>query len=602
MKLSAYVAGFLRNQGVRHVFVLQGGAVAHLIDAIGDHLDLEYVCPGHEQAAAMAADGYARVTGGLGCAMATTGPGVINMMTGIASLYYDSVPAIFIAGQVSTFRLGTNTPGVRQLGFQEAPHVEMLRPITKYAVLVDDPSRIRFELEKAVWLARNGRPGPVFVDICDDVQRADIDPDRLESFVPPAPVHNPAPAGDMARIDAAVDTILELLAAARRPVLILGAAVHLSGSDERALRLVERLGIPVALTWAVADLIPWSNPLNTGGFGVSATRRGNFAVQNADFILSLGSRLDTHATGSPIATFAREARKVIVDIDAAELDKFAAQGMPVDVPLRADLRDVLAAFERRWNTIEVGDIAAWKQRIAGWRDAFPVCRPEFRDQQGSVNPYVFLDTLSDETAEGDIIIPDTGANLVQTFQGYRVKAGQKIFSAFNNTPMGYSLSASIGACFANDRKPVICITGDGGLQLNMQELGTVVRYNLPIRIFLFNNHGYGIIQQTQEDWLGGRFHASRAETGLMDPDYVAIARAFGMSALSIAGHAGLRRGIRTVLDHPGPILCNLELSPGQRIVPMLKAGRPIEDPQPLLDRAEFLANMIVEPLAISRTR
>jgi len=593
MKLSDYAVDFLAKRGVKHAFVVQGGAIAHMIDSVGRHPSMTYICPAHEQAAAMAVDGYVRTTGGIGCAMATTGPGVVNLMTGIACLYYDSLPAIFIGGQVSTFRLHTKVPGVRQLGFQESPHVDLVRPITKYAVLVDDPQRIRYELEKALHIAQSGRPGPVFVDICDDVQRAEINPATLPAYTPPA---NDEDRGDPA-MDSKLDQALGMLAEAKRPVLVIGAAVRIAGCIDKALRLVDRLDVPVGLTWAMSDMMDWNHPLNIGGFGISATRRGNFAVQNADFILSIGSRLDTHATGTPINTFARGARKVIVDIAAPELEKF--KDMNVDVAIRSDVRQFFSALDRKWNQIRVKDMSEWKGRVADWQKRYPSCLPEHTKQKKGVNPYHFLDLLADETASNEIIIPDCGANLIQTFQGYRVRQGQRLFSAFNNSPMGYSLSGAIGACLANNSKPVVCITGDGGLQVNMQELGTVMRYKLPIKIFLFNNHGYGIIQQTQEDWMGGRYHGSRPETGLMDPDYMKIARAFGMKTINATSHRGLREKIRETLKSKGPVLCNLDFSDRQRIFPMLKAGRPIEDPKPLLKRKEFLENMIEAPLPVS---
>lgn len=594
MKLSDYVVDFLVQRGIRHAFVVQGGAVAHLIDSAARHPDMEYICPAHEQAAAMAVDGYIRVNGQLACAMATTGPGVTNLMTGIACLYYDSLPGIFIAGQVSTFRLHTNVPGVRQLGFQESPHVDLVRPITKYAVLVDDPARIRYELEKAFHIATSGRPGPVFIDICDNVQRAEIDPAALEGFTAPA---EPAAGGTL---DGQVQQILDLLAKAERPVVVLGAAVKLAGCVSQAMQLIRRLDVPVAPTWACTDLFAWDDPLNTGSFGISGTRRGNFAVQNADFVLSIGSRLDTHATGTPINGFAREARKVVVEIDPSELAKFAQGGLAIDVPVLADVRDFLAAMERRWNSIAVKDISSWRARILEWRRQYPSCPPAFKAQRGTVNPYAFCDALAEAAPDDAVIIPDCGANLIQTFQGYRLRAGQKLFSAFNNSPMGYSLSGAIGACFANGRKPVICITGDGGLQVNLQELGTIARYELPIKIFLFNNHGYGIIQQTQEDWLDARYHGARPEFGLMDPDYCRIAETFGIKALTVQDHSGMATAIAEVLAHDGPILCNLEFDSYQRIDSFLKAGRPIEDPNPLLPREEFLKNMIVKPLEASR--
>ena len=594
MKLSDYVADFLAKQGIRHVFVVTGGAALHLIDSVARHPDIEYVSPLHEQAAAMAADAYARVTGNMGAAIVTTGPGVTNLMTGVSCLYYDSLPSIFIAGEVSTFRLSKNAPGVRQLGFQEAPHLELMKPITKYATLVEDPTRIRYELEKAMNIARGGRPGPVFVDIPDDVQRMEVNPDGLEPFVP----LQEAPK-DMAKLGAQIDEALALLAKAKRPVLVLGAAIKIAKVEALAKAFAEKLDIPIGLTWAMMDMFPGDHPGNIGGFGISATRRGNFAVANADLIFSIGSRLDTHATGSPINTFAREAKKIVVDIDSSELAKFPKAGMRIDVPICADVRDFFAVLETKLDAIAVQDISEWRAKILEWRRKYPSCLPEFREQKKYVNPYFFLEVLAQETRAEDIIIPDCGGNLLQTFQGYRVKAGQKVFSAFNNSPMGYSLAASIGACFANDKKSVICIIGDGGLQVNIQELGTVAHHKLPIKIFLFNNHGYGIVQQTQDDWLESRYYATKPETGVPDPDYVKIAEAYGIKAITIRNHDELRERIQETLGSDGPVLCNLEISPNQRLFPMLKYGRPIEDPNPLLPREEFLKEMIVKPLDVS---
>ena len=594
MKVSDYVATFLAEHGVKHVFVVTGGAIAHVIDSVARRSDIAYVCTAGEQGAAMAADAYARVNG-LGAAFATTGPGFTNLMTGIANLYYDSVPAIFVTGQVSTFRLKHHAPGVRQLGFQEAPHVEMVKPITKYAVLVDDAKNIRFELEKALYLAREGRPGPVLIDICDDVQRVDVDPAALASFTPPAVEENEGEVG------LAVERALALLAKAKRPVIVLGNAIRIARMEAEALKLVRRLQVPVAPTWATMDMFASDDPLNVGSFGVTATRRGNFAVQNADLIFSIGSRLDTHATGTPAGTFARAARKIVVDIDAGELGKFARQGMEIDVPIRADVRTFFRVIERMSNRIEVGNIDPWHRRIRQWRKQYPPCDPSYRRQNNPVNPYVFLQALGAEAAADDLLVTDTGANLIQTFQSFPFKEGQRAFSAFNNTPMGYALPASIGACFARGKRRVLCLIGDGGMQVNMGELGTIAHHKLPIKIFVFNNHSYGIIQQTQDDWLDSHYAASRADTGMPDPDYAKIAKAFGLKTVSIMGHRGMKARVAEALSADGPALINIDISPDQRIVPMLKAGRAIEDAKPLIDREEFLRNMDVPPLPASRT-
>ena len=428
MKLSDYVASFLAGLGIKHVFVVTGGAAAHLIDSVAKYPGIDYVCSQHEQAAAMAVDAYTRVTRHMGAAIVTTGPGVTNLTTGICSLYYDSLPSIFIATDVSTFRLSKHAPGVRQLGFQEAPHIDLVKPITKYATLVEDPQMIRYELEKAVHIATSGRPGPVFVDIPDDLQRVDIDLEELESFVPE---EEPK---DLKRISQQIDRALELVAQAKRPILVLGAAIKIAKVEEQAKAFAERLQIPIALTWATMDMFPADHPLHTGGFGVSSTRRGNFAIQNSDLVFSIGSRLDTHATGTPVNTFAREAKKIVVDIDPSELAKFGPQGMDVDLLIQADVRDFFQVLQTKNDGIVTQDISPWLQKIEEWRRKYPVCLPGYYKQKGSVNPYVFLEALSKETAEGDILVVDCGANLIQTYQGYKVKANQAHISHMAEYP------------------------------------------------------------------------------------------------------------------------------------------------------------------------
>lgn len=585
MKLSDYVAAFLARQGIRHVFAVSGGASLHLIHSVADADGVTYVCPMHEQAGAMAADGYARVTNGLGAAIATSGPGATNLITGVCSAYYDSVPVLFITGQVSTFRNKGDT-GVRQIGFQETDSTDMFRSVTKYATRVDRPERIRYELEKACHLARSGRPGPVLVDIPDNVQRAIIDPDALEGFGPP-----PAPVDD-AELREQVARCAELIHRAERPVLVLGWGVRLAGAGDLALAVAERLGLPIAPTWAVADVIPADHPLHIGTFGTHGTRFANFAVQNADLILSVGSRLDTKATGSPPATFARGAKRVVVDIDPCELGKFARYGLHIDLPIAADagafLTELAAAPPRPPS-------AEWLARIADWKQRYPVCADAYHDEP-DVNPYVFVKALSRACAEGELIFLDTGCTLAWMMQAFDFKRGQRLYHDWNNTAMGWAVPASVGASLALDRRPVVCVTGDGSLQMNIQELATVIRHNLPIKIFLLNNHGHGMIQQTQEQWLGSRFHASSVEGGLADPDYLALARAYGFPVTNIARPAELADGIARVLAADGPQFCHVEVPAHHRVIPQVKFGRPNEDPEPLLPRDEFLGNMIVAAL------
>lgn len=593
MKLTDYVASFLSEQGIRHVFVVTGGAAAHIIDSLSRNPNINYICTQHEQAAAMAADAYSRATGNLGVAVGTSGPGATNMVTGACCAYYDSIPVIYITGQVATFRLKRDT-GVRQRGFQETDTVDIFKPITKYATLVEDPKRIRYELEKATYLARSGRPGPVLVDLPDDLQREQINPDELESYVPKLENKDPN------KLNEQMDRCVQLLENAKRPVVIPGWGIVLAKAQEEAIEFIEKLGFPVLPTWATMHLLPSGHSLIAGSFGLHGTRYGNFTVQNADLVLSLGSRLDTHLTGSPLTNFAREAKKIVVDIDHSELNKFKASGMDVDVLIHSDVKDFLQFINSKIDGIKKQDISEWKRRIADWKVKYHICPPEYYKQE-AVNPYVFVKALSMESSEGDVIIVDTGCALAWTMQAFEFKPNQRLFHDFNNTSMGYALPASIGACFALDGQPITCVTGDGSLQMNIQELATAMRHQLPIKIFLINNHGYSMIQQTQDQWLGSRYRASTVEGGLAFPDFVKVADAYGYKTVTIESNRELHVRIREVLDSDGPAFCNVEIRPEHRVIPQTKFGRSIEDAEPLLDRKEFLENMIVKPIKESVT-
>lgn len=596
MKLSDYVAQFLAAQGIRHVFAISGGASVHLIDSLSKRDDITYVCPHHEQGGAMAADGYARASGGLGAAVATSGPGATNMITGICSAYYDSVPVLFITGQVARFRISDDF-GVRQFGFQETATVPMCTPVTKYAVRVDDPADIRYELEKAAHIATSGRPGPVVIDLPDDLQREMIEPELLRKFNP-----QDLPGGGLSRPvnETDIDRVLALLSEAERPVLILGWGVRLAGAADTAVEIIERLGVPVVPSWGVRDLIPEDHPLAVGAFGTHGTHYGNLTVQNADLLIAVGCRLDTHETGSPPNSFAREAKKIVVDVDSAELEKFPRFGVELDLPVEADAGDFLRSLLARLTTKSTFRRDAWLSRIAGWKTQFPIC-PAAYYEETAVNPYVFVNELGKAAKPGDILYMDTGCAVAWMMQAFPFKAKQRAFHAFNNTPMGCALPGAIGASLALDHAPVICVVGDGSMQMNIQELATVAHHRLPIKIFLVNNHGYSMIQQTQDQWLGSRYAGSSAEGGLSFPDFQKVAEAYGIPATSVDLNTDVADRIREVLAAPGPMLCNIEIARDHRVIPQVKFGRPIEDPEPLIDRDAFKNAMIVPYLPASET-
>ncbi len=589
MKTSDYIAQFLADQGVADTFVLTGGCIVHIIDSIARNNRIQYIPVQHEQAGAMAADAYARITGNIGVALTTSGPGATNLLTGVCCSYYDSVPVLLITGQVPTSQLKRDSQS-RQIGFQETDVVSIYKSVTKYAKLIDDARMIRYELEKAIYIAKSGRPGPVLLDICDDIQRAEIIPDELESFSPPEnTVLRPS-------LQAQVDQVIALINQSERPVMVLGGGIRLANAVSLAQLLIDKIQLPFTLTWAGMDYFPHDHGLYVGGFGVTSGRPGNFAVQNADLVIAIGTRLDSHEAGSNLRTFTREAKKVVVDIDLAEQEKYAPQGMLVDVLITADARVVMELISAGSAKLVYRDRTEWVSHIRKWKAKYPICTDEYRRQPVWVNPYVFMEDLSRLVNDQAIIVTDCGSNLIWTMQGFAVKGGQRVISAFNHSPMGYSLPASMGAALAAPGRQTICITGDGGLQINIQELATIQRHRIDVKIFVMNNHGHGIIQGTQDNWLGGRHHAAHPNQGLPDPDYERIAQAYGIATECIDNNQELVTKISKVLGTKGPVLCNVNLLSGPQISPKLLYGRPIEDPDPLLPRDEFHANMLIKPI------
>ena len=578
MKLSDYVAEFLAKQ-TKYIFVGNGGCVIHILDSIDKTPGLKNIPCENEQGAAIAAEAYSRVTRNLGVAIATSGPGMINLMQGIACAYFDAIPTLYISGAPPTHHLKGDRK-IRQMGFQEMDVVGIVKPITKYAVLLKDPKRIRYELEKLLYMATEGNPGPVFLDLPDDLQRADINPKELERFAPEK-------QKQVNGLETMIDNMLTLVKEADRPVIIVGGGVKIRRAEEAINTFIKKSGIPFATTWSTIDLFLDDTPNLIGNFGISSNRAGNFAVQNADLIISLGSRLDTHQTGSNPASFAPRAKKIVINIDNEELNK--NNGMNIDIKIHCDLKIFLPILNSK--IINTRDLTSWRERIQGWRLKYPVCCPEYYHQEGKVNPYVFMNELSKETKEGDIIITDAGGTLTWTMQAYKIRTPQMLFSAFNHSPMGYALPASIGAQYAAPKKQVICIIGDGGMQMNIQELETIVYNNLPIKIFLINNGEYGIIKQTQDTWMNSKYVASDPNSGLGFPDFQKVANAYEIETAEINNHKELNKVIKNVLEYKGPILCDVKLRHGEQILPKLVFGRPIEDLAPLLPREEFEANM-----------
>ena len=587
MKLSEYVIDFLSRRGVSHVFGISGGAAVHMFDAAARHPAVTPIFAQHEQASAMAADGYARATGRLGVAITTSGPGATNLLTGTACSYYDSVPVMMITGQVATYRLKQGRP-IRQLGFQETDVLSIFASVTKYAVQITDPHSIRYHLERAYHLAFEGRPGSVLLDVPDDLQRSAVRHEAMAGFEP-----DPTPT-NMAELTSNTDRVIDLLAAAARPVLVLGGGLTTPRIDDAVLALVKRLGVPVLQTWAGLDLVPADHTLRVGPFGVYGPRLGNFVVQNADLLLCIGTRLSQNVTGGILPAFARQAKIVMVDAAPGEMDKFDGRGIDVHLRINARASDFVATLLQRSAHMPPVDIDAWRARIAHWRTTLPTDRPQPAPANaGHVDACDFVEALSGALPANETIFVDTGGNLTWTCNGLALKRGQKLISAWNNTPMGYALPASIGAAVADPGKGVTCIIGDGGLMLCLGELTTLLRHRLPIKILLFNNHGHGIQKQTLETWLEGNNVGVDEPSGLSFADFAAVGAALSLPTMTISRTDDMARQLEQLYATAGPVLCNVEIRPDQKLVPFLKFGAALEDQQPSLDPAMLEAEMLI---------
>lgn len=581
MKLSDYVVDFLAKQGTGHSFLVTGGAVLHLADSTARHPFMEHICVQHEESGGAAADAYSRVSGRLGLAMTTSGPGATNLLTSVCNAYFDSIPMICVTGQVARFRLRPNKR-LRQRGFQETDITSVFGSVTKYVKLVVDPLMIRYELEKAVYTAYEGRPGPVVLDIPDDLQRVEIEPEKLPSFTPPNEAYPASPQQ--------VEVLFQMIREAKRPVLILGAGVHCAKVEKEVIAFARHFQIPVLLTWGAADLLVHQDELNMGGVGVCGPRAGNFAAQQSDLVIAIGTRLSQMITGGRQDLFAPMAKKVMIDIDVEELNKFGPATFHLDLAIQAHLKSFFIQCERLYAE-KVGDrFFAWREKIRSWKKRYPICRKEDYALTEKINPYVFIKEFSKVTREGEIIVTDTGANICWLMQAFETKPNQKIFSAWNHTPMGYSLPASVGAALGSG-KEVICLIGDGGLMMCVQELATIRRYNLPIKVFIFDNGGHATVKQTIEIWLESRYVAVDAASGLSFPDYSKLAEAFRLPYYHLKNHADVQKNLGAICDQKGPLICHLDILETHRIVPMLKFGKGMEDLDPKLPEEELQAVM-----------
>ena len=596
MRVSDYVIEFFENRGVDHIFTVSGGGSIFLCDALGIAKKMKYVACHHEQAASMATEAYARVRQGLGVTLVTSGPGGTNAVTGVAGSWLDHVPHVTISGQVFLAQTIGKHPGLRTLGVQELNIVDIVRPITKYAVMIEDAQEIRYHLEKAVYLATHGRPGPSWIDIPANIQNAQIDPTALKGFDPKEYAVPLDP-----ELKAKVAHVVKLLKSARRPLVHIGQGVRIAGAEKEFFKLVETYRLPFVTARNANDMVPWDHELYAGRPGTFAQRGANFAVQTSDLYLAIGTRLSLAQTGYNAKDYARNAKVIMVDIDQAELDKDTVN---LHLKIQTDAKLFLDELNRQLSQEKLDNQqwGQWLKQCQQWKRKYPVVLPEYREQIGSVNSYHFIDLLSDVLTPDDIVVTDMGFAFQNTHQAFRVKKGQRVFTNCGLASMGWGLPAAVGACFGSGKKRTVCIAGEGGLLMTIQEMATIMHHRLPVKLFVLYNGGYLTIKQTQELGFEGRLMGSNEESGISFPDLMKIAEAHRFKGVRLTSHQDLKKHIEEVMNHEGPVLCEIILDPNQAQAPKAINRRnadgtmkqtQLEDSYPFLDPKEVEENLSI---------
>jgi len=584
IKVSDYIIQRLEKE-VKHIFTIPGGGCIHLVDSLGKS-NIEVVANLHEQGSGICAEAYSQYTSNLGVALVTTGPGGTNAITPITSAWLDSLPLLVLAGQVQKKDMVSHR-SIRQLGFQEVNLVRMTQEITKYSVSIMNADDVPYHLEKALHLAKTGRPGPVVLEIPLDIQSSYID-DNARTFSPPvfSSSYN-------------VDGIIHAINNAERPIILAGNGVRLSGALDEFLQLIDKTKIPVLLTWKALDFLPENHELFVGRPGGVASRGANFNQQNSDLIICLGARLDHGQIAYQSKFFAHNAKKIIVDVDVNEIHKL---GIDIEYKVDLDCKIFLNELLTKINEIDI-DTSKWLTHCKKTYEKYPICLPEYYKQKDFVNNYVFIEELSKHLPENSLIVPgSSGACSEVTMQAIKIKPGTRIFNSEGLGSMGFGIPAAIGACLAADKQETICIDGDGGFVMNMQELELVNRYKLPIKFFVLNNDGYGSIKTTQTNHFGGRLVASDPSSGLTLPDISKIADAFDIPHVKIFDNDMLCHLMEKILNTDGPLMIEVMIDPKHRTAPKasvyktkdgLFATRPMEDLAPFLSREEFESEMLV---------
>jgi acetolactate synthase-1/2/3 large subunit len=592
IKVSDYIINRLESE-TKHIFLISGGGCIHLVDSLGKST-IEPVCSLHEQGAGISAEAYSQYTNNLGVALVTTGPGGTNIITPIASAWLDSIPLLILSGQVQRKDM-VEDKKIRQLGFQEINFKEIIKPITKYAVCVKNPEEIPYHLEKAISLAKTGRPGPVVLEIPLDVQSSYIDLDAVSKIT--ATENNT----DYVTLKKIVSDIIIALNSSSRPIVLAGNGIRLSQSEEIFKTLINKIKIPTLLTWKAADILHEEHELFVGRPGGVGQRGANFNQQNSDLIICLGARLDHGQLAYQSKFFARDAKKVIVDVDINEIDKL---NIHIDFKVPYTCKDFLNELILQSDNI-MKEYSNWLAHCKKTYLKYPVCLSDYYKKSKFVDNYVFINELSKHLKENSIIIPgSSGACSEVTFQSIKINKGTRIFNSQGLGSMGFAIPASIGGCLASGNKEIICIDGDGGFFMNIQELELVKRYNLPIKYFILNNNGYGSIKTTQRNHFNSNFVASDSNSGLTLPKIELQAKAYGLKYFKIKNNKDLVKNLKKILSYKSAFICEVMIDINHTTSPKASVYKdknglfctmPMEDLYPFLDREEFNENMLISP-------
>jgi len=595
IRVADFIADFVYTKlGVKHVFMVTGSGIMHLTDGVTCHEKLQTIYPHHEQTSSMAIDAYARATENMGVGFFTTGPGSTHAITGLGGAWQDSVPCLFISGQVK-FEATNNyakIEGLRQFGVQEMDIIPIVKPLCKYATTLIDPYQVRYEFEKAVHMAKSGRPGPVWIQIPMDVQAAIIDEEKLIGFT----TDDDIPTVN----DEEVKQIIELLKNAKRPVIISGQGIRISGAIQLLEKFTTKFKIPVVTPYLGIDTMQHDLFQYIGKTGNKGDRSANLAMQNSDLIISIGSSLHVTVTGFVYEYFAREAKKIVVDIDETSHKK---PTIKIDQFILSDAKKFLEKILKSLENKEF-NFSEWVEQCNVWKKKYPVCLPEYKQIKGEINSYVFVDALCKHSKENDIFVSDAGGTFFITSQVIQLtKPGQRYIPSSGMATMGFTLPAAIGISVATNKGRVLASTGDGSFQQNIQELQTVIQYNLPIKLFVWNNDGLNATRSASTSYFNGRMGGDSKESGISFPDTSKIATAYGIKFIKINEYEELDKKIEEVLNFDGPVICEVMMP---RTQPTLPSGsskinpdgtfssRPLEDMAPFLERDEYRSNLYVD--------